>query len=300
MNKKIIITIGILTFLFGTIFLIYIKSEQIFRVKTETTEDKVDKKEEKVEKLGVIVDKSNVKEEKGIIKEEIINKYNGKIPLTWGEKVDGVITKLNIKDKVIALTFDACGGTSGNGFDNELIDFLIKEKVPATLFINYRWIEANKEAFLELSRNPLFEIENHGYMHKPLSVNGKSVYNIKGTENPGEVFDEISLNEKEIEKLTGRKPKFFRAGTAYYDELAVKISNDIGEKSLGFNIIGDAGATFSKEQIIKACAHPVNGSIFIFHMNHPEKSTYEGLSVVIPELKNKGFSFIKVEDYIGK
>lgn len=290
-NKKILIISILIISISTIIFMLYkISGQAEMSIKVEVEAPEV--------KVTTVVKKDDIGE-KEITKEEIISKYKGKIPTTFGESVQGVITKLNTKEKIIAFTFDACGGTGGNGFDKELIDFLIKEKVPATLFVNYRWIEANKEAFLELSKNPLFEIENHGYMHKPLSVNGKSVYNIKGTGNSGEVFDEISLNEKEIEKLTGRKPKYFRSGTAYYDELSVQIANDIGEKPLGFNIIGDAGATFSKEQIIKVCKNPTNGSIFIFHMNQPEKSTYEGLSVVIPQLKNKGFSFVKVQDYIG-
>ena len=35
-----------------------------------------------------------------------------------------------------------------------------------------------KEIFLELANNPLFEIENHGYLHRPLSVTENSIYNI--------------------------------------------------------------------------------------------------------------------------
>lgn len=61
-----------------------------------------------------------------------------------GLKITGVLTRLATKDKVIALTFDACGGKGGSGYDRKLIDYLIKENIPATLFINARWIDANK------------------------------------------------------------------------------------------------------------------------------------------------------------
>lgn len=188
------------------------------------------------------------------LKESMTSKYKNEIPTQWGEKTTGVKTQINTTDKIIALTFDACGGsTLSNGYDSELIYFLRKENIPATLFINSRWIDANYNTFMALSKIPQFEMENHGYLHKPLSVNGKSAYGITGTQNIGEVVDEIILNERKIEELTGRKPKYFRSGTAYYDEVAVKIVNEIGEDAVNFNVLGDAGATFTKEQVRRAC-----------------------------------------------
>ena len=231
------------------------------------------------------------------IKENMTSKYKNEIPTQWGEKTVGVNTQINTTDKIIALTFDACGGsTLSNGYDSELIYFLRKENIPATLFINSRWIDANYNIFMALSKIPQFEIENHGTLHKPLSVNGKSAYGITGTQNISEVVDEVLLNERKIEELTGRKPKFFRSGTAYYDEVAVKIVNEIGEAAVNFNVLGDAGATYAKEQVSTACLTAPPGSILLFHMNHPEKETAEGIMAAIPKLKLMGYKFVKLEN----
>jgi peptidoglycan/xylan/chitin deacetylase (PgdA/CDA1 family) len=221
-------------------------------------------------------------------------------PKQWGEKVNGVKRKLDTKDKVIALTFDACGGETGSGYDKKLIDFLIKEQVPATLFINSRWIDVNPDVFLQLAANPLFEIENHGTEHKPLSVTGRSAYGIKGTSSLTEARNEVLLNAQKIEKLTGRKPKYFRSGTAYYDEIAIKVVQGLGEEAVNFDVLGDAGATYSTAQIVHALdgVHP--GSIVISHMNHPEKDTAEGIEAALPKLRQKGFSFVKLENYALK
>jgi len=235
------------------------------------------------------------------LKEIMTSKYKNEISKQWGEKVAGVKTQINTTDKVIALTFDACGGSAlGNGYDAELICFLRKENIPATLFINSRWIDANYNTFMALSKIPQFEIENHGYLHKPLSVNGKSAYGITGTRNIGEVVDEVILNEQKIEELTGRKPKYFRSGTAYYDEVAVKIANEIGEVVVNFNVLGDAGASYTKEQVCIACLSAPPGSILLFHMNHPEKETAEGIMAAIPKLKIMGFKFVKLDDKYSK
>src|SRR6266540_3574572 len=90
---------------------------------------------------------------------------------------------LNTDRKAIALTFDACGGKGGSGYNKQLIDYLMTENVPATMFISGKWIDENKKTFLELANNELFEIANHGLNHEALSTNGKSIYSIQGTKN---------------------------------------------------------------------------------------------------------------------
>lgn len=227
---------------------------------------------------------------------KIIEKYDSIQPTEWGEKVNGVVNKINTNEKIIALTFDACGGKYGSDYDNDLIQYLIDEQIPATLFVNRRWIEVNKDKFLELANNDLFEIENHGYEHRPLSVTSNSIYGIDGTDSIKGVIDEIKLNEKTIYELTGRKTKYFRSGTAYYDDISIKIASDLGYKAIGFSVNGDAGATFSKSQIENALSKSTSGDIVICHFNQPKKYTFEGLQYALKELRDKGYSFVKLED----
>ena len=230
------------------------------------------------------------------LKNQITAKYQGMAPLQWGENVKGVLTKLDTNDKVIALTFDACG-SKGDGFDSMLFDYLVKEKIPATFFISGRWIDRHPEEFKKISSNSLFEIENHGMNHKPASVNGRAVYGIKGDENLGELVDEVELNAEKIEKLTGRKPQFYRSGTAYYDEVAVQIIHELGYKIAGFSVLGDMGATYKKEQVKNALLGAPAGSVVIFHINHPEKDTGKGVIAALPALKSRGYKFVRLADY---
>ena len=197
---------------------------------------------------------------------------------------------------MIALTFDACGSPKGMGIDSRLMAFLERERIPATLFINARWIEPNRAAFDRLAANPLFEIGNHGYRHKPASVNGRQVYGINGTRSVGELVDEIELNARLIESLTGRKPRFYRSGTAYYDEIAVKIAADLEEEVAGFSVLGDAGATFNRVQVRKALLSAPAGAIVILHMNHPESGTAGGVIDAVPELRKRGFRFVRLSE----
>lgn len=218
-------------------------------------------------------------------------------PQQWGENVTGVVTTFKTTKKEIALTFDACGGSfRSSQYDEGLIDFLIENHIPATLFINSRWIHSNPEIFQKLATNPLFEIANHGTAHRPLSVNGKSIYNIAGTTSPEEVEREINGNGDLIEKLTGKRPRFFRSGTAYYDEQAVAIAHKNGVEIAGFSVLGDAGATFSAPKVTQQLLTSQGGDILLFHMNHPEGGTREGIIEGIEQLKAGGFSFIRLSE----
>jgi peptidoglycan/xylan/chitin deacetylase (PgdA/CDA1 family) len=231
------------------------------------------------------------------LKQTISDRYAGVVPTMWGERVTGVRSRLDSDEKIIALTFDACGSGKGKGVDHRLVEFLIARQIPATLFINGRWIDANPELFRRLAANPLFEIANHGIKHKPASINGRSAYGIAGTESVAEVVDEIELNARKIEAISGVRPKLYRSGTAYYDEIAVQISASLGHEVAGYSLLGDAGATWSAAAVKAALLKAVPGDIALLHMNHPESGTGEGVMAAIPELKKRGFRFVRMSEY---
>ncbi|SNB47955.1 polysaccharide deacetylase family protein [Geobacter sp. DSM 9736] len=229
-------------------------------------------------------------------KKMLTERYGNISPKLWGEVVPGVKTRISGTDKLIALTLDACGSARGIGIDQRLVEFLEQEQVPATLFINARWVGPNRSTLQRLAANPLFEIANHGLHHRPASVNGRQAYGIAGTRNISELVDEIELNNRKLSEVTGHGPRYFRSGTAYYDEVAVKIAADLGMEVVGFSLLGDAGATFSREQVRRALLAAKPGDIVILHMNHPGSGTADGVMDAVPELKRRGFRFVRLSD----
>ena len=214
------------------------------------------------------------------------------MPTQWGTDVTGVNTRLDTTDPIMALSFDACGGIHGSGVDQALIDLLNQEQLAATLFLNERWIDANPQVTDSLIANPLFEIANHGTHHKPLSVTGRSAYNIAGCASAAEVIDEVESNHHRLTALLGHPPTFFRSGTSYYDEIGAAIVTALGEIPVSFAINGDAGGSFSVAQIGRALAEPPPGAIVLMHMNQPHRSTARGLAVALPALRARGTRFV--------
>ncbi|WP_280697037.1 polysaccharide deacetylase family protein [Kitasatospora sp. GP82] len=228
----------------------------------------------------------------------MVARYGRATPSSWGFDAPGVLGRLPSAERVIALTFDACGGPGGDGYDEALVGFLREHAVPATLFLNSRWIDANQAAFGQLAADPLFEIGNHGTRHVPLSVSGRSAYGIPGTRDAGEVFDEIAGNREKLTGLLGRPPRFFRPGTAYCDDIAARIVTDLGERLVGFTVNGDAGATFTAGQVEHEVAAVPPGSIVIGHMNHPGHGTSAGIAAAVPQLLASGHRFVRLSDVV--
>ncbi|WP_368030445.1 polysaccharide deacetylase family protein [Arcobacter sp. s6] len=237
------------------------------------------------------------KDDYDTLKKSIVKQFEKQTPKEWGENVKGVKTQLITKDKTIAITLDACGSPHGMAYDGKLISYLEKNQIPATLFINARWIDNNLETFKKLAANPLFEIGNHGMEHKPASVSGESAYGLKGTASIEEFVDEIEQSARKIQSITNKRPVYFRSGTAYYDEVAVKIANKLKHQVIGFSILGDAGATYTAKKVENAFLTAKNGDIVIAHFNHPESQTREGMIRAIEKLKKDGYKFAKLSDY---
>ncbi|MER5642395.1 polysaccharide deacetylase family protein [Kitasatospora sp. NPDC002227] len=227
---------------------------------------------------------------------EVIARHSGAAPTQWGLDVTGVITRLPEGSTATALTFDACGGPGGSGYDADLVALLRTQAVPATLFLNARWIDANPTVFAELAADPLFEIGNHGTSHRPLSVTGRSAYGITGTHDLGEVYDEVAGNTRKLTALLGHPPRFFRSGTAHYDDIATQVVTDLGERVAGFTVNADAGATLTAPQVHRQLTTTPPGTIVIAHLNHPAGGTAPGFATALPALLATGRHFVRLSE----
>src|SRR5574340_86525 len=70
----------------------------------------------------------------------------------------------------VALTYDLCPVRMASGFDTELIDFLIANKIPATFFMSGRWMARHGAEVKRLLAVPFFEIGTHGEVHAHLPM----------------------------------------------------------------------------------------------------------------------------------
>ena len=222
---------------------------------------------------------------------EIVAAYGNRQARYWGLEGPGVLTRLPPASQGISLTFDFCGGPGGSGYDQALLDTLRQRHIPATLFLNSRWITANPSTARQLAVDPLFELANHGTSHRPLSTTGNTAYGIPGTRNAGEVYDEVMPNDVSLTGVTGARPRYFRPGTAYMDDVAADILHALGVRPAGFSINGDGGATYPAAVVAQEIGKARPGDVVICHGNHPNGGTAQGLGRALDKLLAAGMSF---------
>lgn len=223
---------------------------------------------------------------------ELVQKYAGRVPREWGLDVTGMPSRTDSPG--VLLTLDLCGGPGGAGLDHKLIDLLVQHGIPAGVFVNARWIDANPGAVEKLVATGLIDIGNHGTTHRPLSVTGRSAYGINGTTDVGAAVDEVLGCQEKLTAITGQPPRWFRSGTAHYDEVAVEIVREIGAIPVGFSVNGDAGATASAPAVAAALRGARPGDIVIAHANRPGRSTFEGFARALPGLIAGGTRFVRL------
>ena len=230
-------------------------------------------------------------------REEIVAEFAGRRPAWFDMVGEGIVSGTAAGG--VCLTLDACGGPGGSGVDIDLVDMLIARQVPFTAFLNARWVEANPDLTDRLAACPTVEIANHGTSHLPLSVTGASAYGIPGTADAGEVWDEIMGNQAALTERTGRAPRFFRPGTAHWDDVALAIAARLGLRAAGFSINGDGGATFPADTVEAEVRRAGPGDVVISHMNQPDAGTGAGYRAAVPAMLAEGVVFLTLSDALA-
>lgn len=193
----------------------------------------------------------------------------------------------------VALTLDACAGR----FDAQLIDFLIRHKVPATIFATRRWLRQNPRGTATIKAHlDLFDVEDHGANHVPAVIGkGKTVYGIPGEPDAAHLQREVADGAQAIKDHIGVTPHWYRAATAEYDAQSVAEITNLGYRIAGFSVNADEGATLPRATIEKRLKGVTDGDVIIAHMNKPQSDTARGLAAGIQYLQAKGFVFVRVD-----
>lgn len=230
-------------------------------------------------------------------REDIVRTFGAQAPVTFGLEVPGIV--LSHAGAGVALTFDLCGGPQGESLDHQLWKLLQKHGIPSTFFMNSRWLKANPSLARELAADPKIEIANHGHEHRPLTVDGSAAYGIRGTRDAGAAYDEVGAPVGALTKLSGSAPLWFRSGTAHCDDVGVRIAEALGQRVVNFSINGDAGATFSAQQVATEVGRAGNGDIVIAHANQPGSGTAAGMALALPEMLARGVTFARLADVLS-
>ncbi len=195
----------------------------------------------------------------------------------------------NRDSRTIALTFDACPTNLPDEYDEQVVNILLRDRVPATLFLSGRWVEKHPEQAKFLASKPQFEIAAHSYYHPHLLE-----------KQDDRVVREMRKTQAIIKKTTGKTPKYFRPPYGEVDERVAKLAKTAGLTTIQYDIAsGDPDPGLSSRRIVRSVLRDAkNGSIIVFHMNRKGVHTAEILPEIIKGLRERGFTLVSVGEML--
>lgn len=197
----------------------------------------------------------------------------------------------------IAMTLDACSGN----VDHRILDVLVQQSIPATIFVTRRWLVRNADTVAILSAHPdLFDIEDHGRNHVPAVTGTEKPYGIKPAGTLAAVDDEVDGGASAIVVAFGKRPLWFRGATALYTPDAIDEINHLGFQVAGFSLNADLGASVSTKTAAARLESAQDGDVVIAHINQPKRSSGAGIAKGLLDLKQRGYEFLRLSDVAAR
>jgi peptidoglycan-N-acetylglucosamine deacetylase len=204
--------------------------------------------------------------------------------------VPGIITRLPTRTRVVALTFDACQAFERMQLDLGITGFLVEHRIPFTIFMGGRFARDNAAAARELAKYDFVSIQNHSWSHN------NDMRNLDEERVRSEVLRASAM----IESVTGHRPTLFRFPAGNADERTVA-----QVRALGLEVVhwrwaeGDPDPNISADQLVEqTLVRTRPGDILVFHVNGRGWHTAAALPRIVDGLAARGFSFVRVVDYL--
>lgn len=192
------------------------------------------------------------------------------------------IYKVKRDDKKIAITLD---GTWGADYTDEILKIFDENNLDITFFFAGYWLENYPDLVKKIAAEG-HEIGNHTYTHPHCN-----------SLSSDEIRNELERTSSLIEKLTGKRPQYFRPPFGEYNNNIITTSRENGYQVVQWSLDSldwrEPGTEFIVNRIM---SNVTAGDIILMHNNAPD--TPEALRTIIPRLKSRGFEIVPLSELI--
>ena len=194
------------------------------------------------------------------------------------------IYSVGTEEKKVAISFDCAWGTD---YTETLLNIMEREKVVSTFFMVEFWTTKYPDLVKKIAGGG-HAIGTHSTTHSYMS---------KLTE--AQIEEELTRSSMAIKAVTGEEVTLFRPPYGDYDDLLIETAERLGLYTIQWAVDSLDWKNLSAAEIAARVTSGVkNGSIVLFHNNGLH--TAEALPAVIADLKEKGFTFVRIDDLIYK
>ncbi|MEU7017462.1 polysaccharide deacetylase family protein [Streptomyces sp. NPDC046385] len=210
-------------------------------------------------------------------------------------------------EKVVALTFDADmtadqgpRAARGEHFDNpQLIATLRRLKVDATVFMTGRWAEEYPDQARSIGNDPRFEIANHSYSHYAFAT---PCYGLPTVAAPDMASDVQRAFDAFRDAGATHVVPYFRFPGGCYDDDALRALTPLGVTAVQWDVVsGDAFAKDPDAVADQVLEGVKPGSLVVMHCTRSAApATEQAIRRIVPELRAKGYRFVKVSALMSR
>ncbi|MFD1850459.1 delta-lactam-biosynthetic de-N-acetylase [Oceanobacillus bengalensis] len=191
-------------------------------------------------------------------------------------------------DKVVYLTFD---NGYEQGYTDEILDVLKKEKVPATFFVTGHYVESAPDLINRMVDEGHI-IGNHSYHHPDFTIMNKEA-----------IQKELEALEEAVAGISDQDDiKYMRPPRGMFSEQTLKWANELGLVHVFWSLAfsdwqtdNQKGWQYAYDQTM-AQIHP--GAIILLHSVSSDNA--DALEKIIQELKKEGYTFKSLDDLLMK
>ncbi|MEU6123181.1 polysaccharide deacetylase family protein [Streptomyces sp. NPDC047123] len=209
------------------------------------------------------------------------------------------------RGRTVALTFDADmtanqgpRAAAGERFDNPaLVATLRRLKVPATFFMTGRWAEQYPAQAKDIGRDPLFEVANHSYSHHAFTGRCYGLPAVPAARMHADMERAFAaFRSAGVEHTV----PYFRFPGGCYDQRSLRALAPGGVTAVQWDVVsGDAFATDSAAVARQVLDGVKPGSVVVMHCTRSAApATERALRTIVPELRERGFRFVRVSEQI--
>ncbi|MFJ9688947.1 polysaccharide deacetylase family protein [Streptomyces bacillaris] len=206
-------------------------------------------------------------------------------------------------EKVVALSFDADmtadqgpRAKAGERFDNpELIALLRRLEVPATVFMTGRWAEEYPAQAKDIGADSLFEVANHSYSHHAFTADCYGLPVVAKETMARDVERAFAaFREAGVRNVV----PYFRFPGGCYDDAALRALAPANVTAVQWDVVsGDAFATDAGAVARQVLDGVRPGSLVVLHCTRSAAPvTGEAVGRIVPELRKRGYRFVKVSE----
>jgi peptidoglycan-N-acetylglucosamine deacetylase len=209
----------------------------------------------------------------------------------------------------VALTFDADmtpgmkvllkTGAVKSWYNRQIQQTLDRQHVPATVFLGGLWTQTYPIEAKSLASDPLIEIGNHSYNHYAFT---STCFGLPFWSGEKEKTDDVAKAQDIIKTITGVTPKYFRFPGGCSEHVDLETVAKLGLTVVYWDVVARDGFNDNTDSIVNAVESQVqNGSIIVMHIHDGSYApkTNDALLRIIPDLKKRGFQFVKVSELLA-